>query len=162
MAANPPLDLVLTPINGEGRSLAQWLTTFHLVLVVLDPFTNESAWLLPTAARILTHYEQADCRVAWLVAGTPDECRQFLGPWARRLLTFADPDREAIKALGLEELPAIVHLGLDGSVINAAEGWRPYEWRAVTETLSEMMQWSRPVIPTPDDPAPFAGSPAVP
>lgn len=162
MVANPPLDLVLTPISGEGRSLSQWLTMFHLVVVALDPFTNESAWILPTATRILRTYDQADCRVAWLVTGTPEECRQFLGPLATEILTFADPDREAVKAFGLDQLPAIIHLGLDGTVINAAEGWHPLEWKAVTETLSQMMRWSRPVIPAPGDPAPFDGSPAVP
>ncbi len=91
MPSNPPLDLVLTPINGQGRTVEQWLTTFHLVFVALDPFTYESAWLLETAARTLGTFEQADCRVSWLVTGTPDECRQFLGPHARELLTFSTP-----------------------------------------------------------------------
>ena len=50
MASNPPLDLTLTPIQGEGRTLEQWLTTFHLVSVLVDPYTNESAWILDTAA----------------------------------------------------------------------------------------------------------------
>ena len=161
MAANPPLDLVLTPLNGEGRTVQQWLTTFHLVLVALDPFTNESAWVLETAARVLTNYEEADCRVAWVVAATPDECRQFLGPWAQEILTFADPDRDAVKALGLERLPALVHLGLDGTVINSAEGWDAYAWRAVTDELSRIMRWNRPVLPAMTDPAPFAGTPAT-
>jgi len=80
VVVNPPPDLVLAPINGEGRTLAEWVSIFQLVVVALDPFSNESAWILPTAARILTNYEQADCRIAWLVAGTPDECREFLGP----------------------------------------------------------------------------------
>ena len=58
---------------------------------------------------------------AWLVAGTPEDCREFLGPWSREILTLADPDRTAIKGLGLEWLPALVQIGLDGSVIAAAE-----------------------------------------
>lgn len=161
MVANPPLDLTLSPINGEGRSLQTWLTMFHLVTVVLDPFTNESAWVLPTAARVLTNYEEADCRVAWVVTGTADECRQFLGPWSAEILTFADPDREVVKAMGLERLPAIVHLGMDGTVINAAEGWDPAEWRGVTDALSSITGWNRPLIPTPGDPGPFPGSPAL-
>jgi hypothetical protein len=161
MAANPPPDLVLAPINGERRTVAEWLNMFHLVLVALDPFTNESAWILPTAGRILTTYDQADCRVGWLVAGTPDECRQFLGPWSREILTFADPDRTAIRGLGLEWLPAWVHLGLDGSVIASAEGWDPAAWKACTELLSRMMSWSRPLIPAAGDPARYPGTPAV-
>lgn len=161
MVTNPPLDLTLAPINGEPRPLEQWVTVFHLVVVVLDPFTDESAWLLPTASRILTNYEEADCRVGWLVAGNPEECRLFLGPWAREMLTFADPDRVAIKGLGLEYLPAIVDIGIDGTVIAAAEGWDPMAWRAVTENLSRILSWSRPAMPLANDPAPFPGSPAA-
>jgi hypothetical protein len=153
---------VLTPIRGKPRTVRELLTTFHLVFVALDPFTNESAWILPTAARILTVFDQADCRVAWLVAGaTPEECRMFLGPWAEQMLTFADPDREAVKAFGLERLPALVHLGIDGTIAGAAEGWRPAEWRAVTDRLAKMMSWRAPAIPSPRDPAPFAGTPAL-
>jgi hypothetical protein len=135
---------------------------FHLVFVALDPFTNESAWILPTAARILTVFDQADCRVAWLVAGaTPEECRLFLGPWADQILTFADPDREAVKAFGLERLPALVHLGIDGTIVGAAEGWDPAAWRAVTERLAKAMSWRAPAIPATRDPAPFPGTPAL-
>jgi len=161
VATNPAPDLVLTPVNGPGQTLLGWLTMFDLVLVALDPFTYESAWIIDAAARILTVYDQADCRVAWLVAGTPDEARLFLGPWAREILTFADPEREAIKALGLEHLPAIVHIGVGGEVVDAAEGWDPPAWRRLTEELSRRMSWTKPVIPGPHDPAPFPGSPAV-
>ena len=150
------------PINGKPRTVKELLLMFHLVFVALDPFTYESAWILPTAARILTVFDQADCRVAWLVAGaTPEECRLFLGPWAEQILTFHDPDREAVKAFGLERLPALVHLGIDGTVVGAAEGWNPAEWRAVSDRLAKVMSWRAPAIPAPKDPAPFAGTPAL-
>jgi hypothetical protein len=152
---------VLRPLNGPERPLSHYLTTFHLVLVVLDPFTHESAWLLPTAARILAIFAEADCRVGWLCAGDVDECRAFLGPHAQRFLTFSDPDRTFIKALGLEQLPAIVHLGLDATVIDAAEGWHPAEWRRVTDGLARMLHWKGPHLPAAGDPAAFPGTPAL-
>ena len=162
MASNPPPDLTLTPLNGPRRTVAQLLTTFHLCFVALDPFTNESAWILPTAARILQVFEQADVRVAWLMAGaTPDEARQFLGPWAAEILTFTDPDRAAVKAFRLERLPAIVHLGMDGTIENSAEGWHPLEWREVTEHLADITSWLPPNYPLPKDPGPFEGTPAL-
>ena len=161
VASAPPLDLTLEPLNGPPRSIEAWLTTFHLVFVALDPFTYESAWLLPTAGRILTGFQEADCRIAWLVAGTPEECQQFLGPLSKSILTFADPDRTAIKAFGLERLPALVHVGTDGSVIGSAEGWDPDEWRRVTQALAKMMAWSAPSIPAAGDPGPYPGSPAL-
>src|SRR3954454_15572345 len=113
VATNPPADLTLTPLNGPRRTVAQLLTTFHLCFVALDPFTNESAWILPTAARILTVFAEADVRISWVVTSTAEEARTFLGPWAREILTFADPDRSAVKAFGLERLPAMVYLGMN-------------------------------------------------
>ena len=55
MTTDPPADLVLEPINGEARTIAEWLTTFQLAAVVVDPFTNESSWLLDTAGRVVAH-----------------------------------------------------------------------------------------------------------
>jgi hypothetical protein len=132
---------------------------FHLVLVALDPFEEPSAWLVDTAGRILTNYDQADCRVAFLVGGTEDEARQFLGHWASDVLTFADPDLVAIKGLGLNTLPAWVHLAMDGTVMSSCEGWDPPCWREAADTLSKVVAWSEPVIPLPTDPAPFPGTP---
>jgi hypothetical protein len=161
MAVNPPPDLVLTPLGGEARSVQEWLTTFHLAFVALDPFTHESAWILPTAGRILNTFEQADVRVAFLCAGTPEECQMFLGPWARDTLTFSDPERTAIKGFGIERIPAFVHVAMDGSIANAAEGWEPAEWKVVADHLAEVTSWIAPVIPFPKDPGPFEGSPAL-
>ncbi len=95
MATDPPPDLVLTPLNGEPRGIDDWVTLFPLALVVLDPYTYESAWLLEEAGRILTSFTAADIRVGWLTTSSADEAREFLGPWADKLLTFVDPDREA-------------------------------------------------------------------
>ena len=53
VAANPPPDIVLTPLQGDPRPLEQWLTTFNMASVMLDPYTNESSWILPTAVRLL-------------------------------------------------------------------------------------------------------------
>jgi hypothetical protein len=160
VATDPPGDLLLAPIQGEPRTLAGWLLTFHLAIVVLDPFTRESSWLLESAGRILLNFREADCRVAFLLTSSADEARQFLGPWADRLLVLADPEREAVKALDLNELPAFVHIRMDGTVAGVAEGWDPDEWRAVADGLAAAMRWIRPSIPGPDDPLPFAGSSA--
>jgi hypothetical protein len=161
VATDPPADLQLTPINGDGQPIGAWLTTFQLALVVLDPFTNESSWLLDTSTRILTHFNGADCRTSLLVTGTADEARQFLGPWADRFLTFADPDRAAVKALGLNELPAFLQIRLDRHIEAAAEGWDPVEWRAVANSLAKANSWSAPLVPDVGDPSPFAGSAAA-
>jgi hypothetical protein len=161
VATDPPADLSLAPINGDPRSIAEWVTTFQLAAIVLDPFTNESSWLLETAGRLLTHFRGADCRVAFIVTGTADEARQFLGPWADKVLTFADPDRAAVKALGLNELPAFVQIRGDLHVAASAEGWDPMEWRAVAGSLAKNMSWSAPLIPVEGDPSPYAGSAAT-
>ncbi len=161
MATDPPADLVLAPLNGEARTIAGWVTTFQLAAVVLDPFTNESSWILDTAGRVLLHFREADCRVAFIITGTAEEARQFLGPWADRVLTFADPGRAAVNALGLNELPAFVQVRGDLHVAASAEGWDPEQWREVAASLAKNMSWSSPLIPEAGDPSPYAGSAAA-
>jgi hypothetical protein len=161
VATDPPADLTLSPINGDPGTIADWVTTFQLAAVILDPFTNESAWLIDTAGRLLTHFREADCRVAFIVTGTADQARQFLGPWADKVLTFADPDRATVRALGLNELPAFVQIRGDLHVEAAAEGWDPDEWHQVALSLADNMSWSAPLVPAPGDPSPYAGSAAA-
>jgi len=159
--ATVPPDLTLRPHGGEPLTVADQVTMFHLVLVVLDPYTYESSWLLETAGRILAEFEEADCRTGWLVTADEADTSAFLGPWEQKLLTFCDPDRSAVKGLGIESIPALIHIGGDLTVIGKAEGWQPDEWRAVTSNLATMMSWSRPNFPKTGDPVPFAGSPAA-
>lgn len=161
MVTEAPADLELAPLNGSPHPLRAWLTTFHLVAAVLDPYTAESAWLLPTVARIFRVYDEADCRVAIIVTCSPEEARQFLGPYAQEFLVFPDPDRAAAKAFGLERLPALVHVRQDLSIANVAQGWNPKEWRGLTDDLSLAMSWSRPTVPGPRDPGPYPGTPAL-
>jgi hypothetical protein len=155
-----PADLELSPLGARPLPLRGWLTTFHLVAAVLDPFTSESAWLLPTVARVFRVYDQADCRVAIVVTCSPEEATQFLGPYAKEFLTFADPDRKTVDGFGLTTLPALVHVRQDLSIAGISEGWDPEGWRAITHTLSQAMSWTHPIIPAPTDPRPFPGSPA--
>jgi len=93
------------------------------------------------------------------VAGSAADARRFLGRWADEVLTFLDPDFAAIRAFGLETLPAIVHLGMDGTVVNAVEGWDPSGWRKLTDQLSRILSWTQPPIPWSTDPQPFEGAP---
>jgi hypothetical protein len=160
VATTPSPTVNLQPLNGEGRPLSEWVTTFHLVLVVLDPYTHESSWIIDTAGRILTEFAEADCRVGWIVTGDDEAAANFLGPWSRELVTFVDPDRSVVSELGLETLPAIVHLDHGLSVVNSAEGWVPREWRAVAAGLADSMSWSQPAIPAEGDPTPYAGTAA--
>lgn len=155
-----PPDLVLDSIQGQGYELRDWLTSYPFLLIAIDPYTHESAWILETAGRILHHYSPSDIRCGFLVTAGDDDCRQFLGPWAEDFLTFADPDRTAVEAFGLEHLPAMVVVRPDLS-IQTADGWNPEAWRAIAGDLAQMLHWSRPQIPAPGDPAPYQGSPAI-
>lgn len=153
-------DLELHPIGGESRTLEELVSLFHLVAVVIDPYTYESSWILPTAGRILTEFDGADCRVTWLVTAPEEDAKTFLGPWAERILTLCDPDRSAVAALGVTEIPSLVHVGTDLSVVGLAPGWDPTTWRPVTDNLARIMSWNRAMYPKPGDPEPFRGSPA--
>ena len=161
MATNPSADLLLTPLGAEPRPLEQWLTTFHLAMVVVDPYTNESSWILPTAAKLLEALRGSDARVNFLVTADAADAAAFLGPLAQQFLVFIDPDRRVVKALGLAQLPAFVFVRVDGTVPAAAEGWDPVEWRAVADDIVAATAWSSPTIPGVGDPGPFRGSPAL-
>lgn len=161
MASNPTPDLLLTPSNGAGKPLRAWLTTFHLAFVALDPYTDDSRRILPTAARILDVFQQANTRVAWVCTADLAETRSFLGPYAEGTLIFIDADRAVVKGFGLERLPAFVHVAMDGTIGGAAEGWDPTAWQSVADELARMTKWKAPVIAALDGPAPFAGAPAA-
>ena len=161
MASNPPAELLLQPLTGKGFPVSAWLVQYQLLFVMLDPFTNESAWAFPTAVRVLQNFAQADCRVGVVLAGADaDESKQFLGPHAKEFLCFPDPQRAIVKAFGLERLPALVPVGSDGSVVNAAEDWNPDAWQVVTDELARMMRWTGPVLPDPRYPGSFVGTKA--
>ena len=63
------------PLGSEARELEQWLTTFHLASVVLDPYTNESSWVLKSAVRILEGFRGSDARVNFVVTSDADDAR---------------------------------------------------------------------------------------
>ena len=152
-------ELELDPLNGEGRPLSDWLTTFPLACVVLDPFTHQSAWLLDTSKRILKGFREADCRGCWILTCSPEDARRFLGPYAEEILTFSDPSRAIARGLGIESAPCFLLVRQDGVVTAKAEGWDPDTWRDVAEAIADLTHWSRPQIPADGDPAPFPGTP---
>lgn len=161
MANAPSLDTIFQPLIGEARPLHEWLTTFHLASVVIDPYTNESAWILDTAARIMRQFYDSSARVNFVVTASAAEAEHFLGPLANEFLVFTDPDRVVVKQLGLSELPAFVFIRGDGTVPIAAEGWNAPSWRAVAESIATTVSWKIPLIPDANDPVAFRGSPAL-
>lgn len=161
MATKLPADLSLAPLGGIPRNLDQWLTTFHLASVVLDPYTNESAWVLPTAVRILEGLRGSHARVNFIVTAEEVDTRHFLGPIVDNFLVFCDPDRTIVKAMNLQQLPAFAFTRVDGEVVAQAQGWNSAEWRAVAAAIAETTKWSAPLIPSVGDPRAFAGSPAL-
>jgi hypothetical protein len=161
VATKLPNDLSLKPLDGEARDLEEWLTTFHLASVVLDPYTNESSWILKTAVRILEAFRGSHARVNLIVTAGDDDARRFLGPLTEKFLVFCDPDRIVVEALDLTQLPAFAFIRVDGEAVAIAEGWKSAEWLEVAEAIAATTKWRAPMIPAPGDPGPFAGSPAA-
>ncbi|WP_419842882.1 redoxin family protein [Candidatus Poriferisodalis sp.] len=162
MPDSPTADIKLETLSGHTHTVAEWLVVFNLMGVVIDPYTHQSGWILPTAARLFAVYEEADVRCAFVVCSDAQGARSFLGRFADDYLVLLDPEREFVRSLGLERLPALVHVAQDASVVGAAQGWKPEEWTAVIDGIEEAMDWrSRPVLPTIDDPGNFEGTPAL-
>lgn len=154
-------DVPLTTIDGKRLTLEQWGTTFHLAIVALDPYTHESAWILPTAARILHEFVPSDCRTTLLVTCDEKGARRFLGPLVDEFLVFIDPDREAVKGFELERLPAILHINQAQQIEGVAQGWDPPGWQGVVDNLSKRMSWQAPLVLQRGDPTPYEGTAAL-
>jgi hypothetical protein len=162
VATDPSNQLTVATIDGAEQTLSQWLTYFNLLTVVLDPYTHESGWIIPTAARIFAHYEEADVRCAFVVTSDADGAREYLGKYSKEWLVLIDEDRELVRSLGLERLPALTHIAQDGSLAGFAEGWNPADWKGVLAGVEEAMAWRcRPLLPAPEDPGAFEGTPAL-
>ena len=156
------MDLVLAPLGAEPRPLEEWLTTFHLATVVLDPYTNESSWILPTATRVLEGLRGSDARVNFLVTADERDTRAFLGPLRQGLpRVHRSRPRRRQGARPRASCPAFVFIRVDGTVAAAAEGWTAASWRAVADAITEATAWRSPDIPVVGDPGPFHGSPAL-
>jgi hypothetical protein len=158
VAKNPDPSLELATSKGVTRTLDDWTTMFHLCLVILPDRPEAEAWI-PVARRIFGVLGDSDCRTAYVVTGAPTIAARILGDEADQAMVFVDPDRALVGALGLEHLPAFVHLRQDTTVGAAAEGWDPAAWQDVAREVSAAMAWSVPEIAAPGVrlPAPTPG-----
>ena len=131
---------------------------FHLCLVVLPGRPEGAAWV-PVAERIFDTFGDADCHCAFVVPASEAVARRLLGPAERRVMTFVDPDLAFVQSLGLERLPAFVHLRQDATLVGASEGWDPRAWQRVARDVGAAMAWSVPEVAGPGDPRPTPGWP---
>lgn len=159
MAQNPDPSLPVTSLKGATRALDDWTTMFHLVAVVL-PDRPEGAGWITVADQISSVIGDADCRVVLCVTADPAIGRRVIGDADDRYLVLVDPDRALVKSLGLERLPAIVHLRQDTTLVDSAEGWNPDEWQRVVDGVAAAMKWSVPPLGGPGTPRPTGGWPA--
>jgi hypothetical protein len=153
---NPDPNLKLTSTKGVTRTLDDWLTMFHLCVVVLPP-RPEASVFIPIARRIFQVFGDADCHTAFCVAGNEFIARAVLGDAEEEYLSFVDPDAEFVASLGLTRLPAFVHLRQNTTLASGAEGWDPVAWQKVARELAKAMAWSAPTVAGPGDPPATAG-----
>lgn len=158
MAKDPDPTLKLTSSKGITRTLDDWSTIFHLSLVILPARAEATAWI-PVARRIFRTFGDADCHSAYCVTGAEDVARRILGDVEREAIVFVDPDKAFVQSLGLERLPAFVHLRQDTTLVAAAEGWDPREWQQVAREVGEALAWTVPEVAGRGDPAPTPGWP---
>jgi hypothetical protein len=158
VAKNPDPTLKLSTSRGVTRTVDDWTTMFHLCLVVLPGRPEGAAWV-PVAERIFATLGDADCRCAFVVTGGELVARRLLGEVEGRVMTFVDPESAFVRSLGLERLPAFVHLRQDTALVTAAEGWDPREWQRVARAVGEAMAWTVPEVAGPGDPRPTPGWP---
>ena len=156
MAKNPDPALNLTSIAGVTRTLDDWATVFNLAIVLLPARPEAAAWV-PVIDRIYATLGDSDVRTTVCVAANESITRRILGDAASRWLTFCDPEQTLASALGLERLPAFVHLRQDTSIVSSAQGWSPSEWQRVADEIAKKEHWSSPKVAAPGNPRPTPG-----
>ena len=163
VATAPSPDIALITLDGETHTVEEWLTTFHLASVVLDPYTNESSWMLKTRCtdprRAPRHRRAGQLRASPARPTTPRRSsdRSPTSSWCSAIRTG-----RSSRASAWRTLPAFVFVRIDGTVPAAAEGWNPAEWRHGRRgDRRRPRPGSRPTIPVAGDPGPFHGTPAL-
>ena len=150
-----PTPLVTSTSRRSTASRARstsWLTTFHLAVVILDPYTYESAWLLETAGRILDNFRGADCRIAFVVTADADDAREFLGPWARRSSPSPTPTATWSRRSGSTSCRRSSTCARTARSPRVAEGWDPPEWQHVAVRAGQGHELVAPEHPRPRRP----------
>lgn len=160
MTTNPDPTIQVTSLAGTTRTLDDWLTMFHLCLVVV-PDDPAAARFVPVAENIFRVLGDADCRTAVCFPSTAPVAKRVLGPFTREALVFVDPEKALVRSLGLERLPAFVHLRQDTTLVRAAEGWDPGRWQEVADELARAMDWSAPQVDARTVPQPGVSWPAA-
>ncbi len=158
MAQNPNPQVALTSYKGVTRTLDDWATVFNLAVVVL-PDRPEGAWFVSVIDRIFATFGDSDVRTIVCVPTTAPIAKRILGDAVDRWLVWCDADRAFVESLGLERLPAFLHLRQDTTLVTAAQGWSPTEWQRVADEIAKHAHWTSPVVSGRDDPAPTPGWP---
>jgi hypothetical protein len=156
VAKNPDPSLELTNLRGVTRTLDDWATIFNLAIVMLPARAEASAWQ-GVIDRIYATFGDSDVRTTIWVPSTVSIARRILGDLADRYLVFSDPDQKLATSLGIERLPAFVHLRQDTTLVNAAQGWSPTEWQKVADEIARHVHWTSPALTAADGPAATAG-----
>ena len=146
---------------GRERTIDDITTLFDLCLVVLDarrPSSYEP--LLPVIEHIDAVLSGADCTVGVLVAGADEaDADRALGPLARQVAVFVDPQGRTTEGLGVAGTPALVWITTAPEITGMVEGWDPRAWQGVLDRLARKLGWTRPLLTQPGAPAPFAPRP---
>ena len=156
VAQNPNPQVAITSYKGVTRTLDDWATVFNLAIVIL-PDRLEGAEFVPVIERIFATFGDSDVRTIVCVPATPAITKRVLGAAVDRWLVWCDPERAFVSALGLERLPAFVHLRQDTTLVNAAQGWSPSEWQRVADEIARHGHWTSPVVAGANDPSPTPG-----
>ena len=158
VAQNPNPQLALTSYKGVTRTLDDWATVFNLAIALL-PDRPEATSFVPVVERIFATFGDSDVRTIVCVPSTAAITKRILGNDVDRWLVWCDPDGALPASLGLERLPAFVHLRQDTTLVTAAQGWSPTEWQKVADEIARRQHWTSPVVSGRGDPAPTPGWP---
>ncbi len=145
MAHNPDPNLSIASIKGTARTLDDWTTVFNVAAILLPPRPGASAFC-PVIERIFATLSDADVRTTIWIPGPESMARKILGDLADRYLVWCDPTSSFAKSLGIESLPAFVHLRQDTTLVAASQGFSATEWQKVADGIAKHTHWIAPIV----------------
>ena len=121
---DPDPQHVRKAISDEGlKGLTNAVRQLGLIQpIIVRPAGGQRYQVIVGERRRLAALQAGETAVPVIVRTCSDEeARQFLGPLLDEFLAFSDPDRLMVKAMGLEQLPAFVHVNVSSGIDAKAE-----------------------------------------
>ena len=133
-------DFELEDLDGKRIVLTEVLTLYPVLMVFFRSDCELCQWALPQLARFESFFKGQDIEVYYVTPDHPQVADDTIRALRLDYLhVLVDPDGKVAKEYGVDQLPALVLIGPDGTVINSTEGWEPEALVVIGRQVKELV-----------------------